>query len=118
MADILDKRPMNAEMTIFKTEVNPDKLNVCIDNILMRVDRFETKFADGQPVNQWISVDDKLPDSDTTVLVWYTADSLFGRFGDYGVTHYRKSSGWSKASLIGDDQAIFYWMPLPEPPQD
>ena len=75
-------------------------------------------FADVQPVDRWISVDDKLPDSDTTVLVWYTADSLFGRFGDYGVTHYRESSGWSKASLIGDDQAIFYWMPLPEPPKE
>lgn len=74
--------------------------------------------ADVQPVDRWISVDDKLPDSDTTVLVWYTADSLFGRFGDYGVTHYRESSGWSKASLIGDDQAIFYWMPLPEPPKE
>ena len=74
--------------------------------------------ADVQLVDRWISVDDKLPDSDTTVLVWYTADSLFGRFGDYGVTHYRESSGWSKATLIGDDQAIFYWMPLPEPPKD
>lgn len=71
-----------------------------------------------QGINQWISVDDKLPDDDITVLVWYTADSLFGRFGDYGVTHYRKSSGWSKASLIGDDQAIFYWMPLPEQPKE
>lgn len=118
MADILDKRPVDAEMSIFKTEVDPNKLNACIDNILMRVDRLETNFADVQSVDRWISVDDKLPDSDITVLVWYTADSLFGRFGDYGVTHYRESTGWSKASLIGDDQAIFYWMPLPEPPQD
>ena len=50
MADILGKRPMNAEMTIFKTEIEPYKLNDCIDNILMRVDRLETKFSDAQPV--------------------------------------------------------------------
>ena len=116
MADILDKRPVDAEMTVFKTEVEPNKLNACIDDILMRLNRLED--TDVRLASQWISVDDKLPDSDTTVLVWYTADSLFGRFGDYGVTHYRKSSGWSKASLIGDDQAIFYWMPLPEPPKE
>ena len=81
-----------------------------------RIDQMPS--TDVQPVDRWISVDDKLPDSDTTVLIWYTADSLFGRFGDYGVTHYRESSGWSKASLIGDNQAIFYWMPLPEPPKE
>lgn len=56
MADILDKRPMDDEMTIFKTEVEPYKLNACIDNILMRVDRLETKFADVQPVKhgRWL----------------------------------------------------------------
>lgn len=50
MADILDRIPMNDEMTIFKTQIEPIKLNACIDNILMRVDRLETKFADVQPV--------------------------------------------------------------------
>ncbi len=46
MADILNKIPVNDEMTIFKTEVEPNKLNACIDNILMRLSRLETKFAD------------------------------------------------------------------------
>lgn len=45
MADILDKRPVDAEMTIFKTEVEPNKLNACIDSILMRLDRLETSMA-------------------------------------------------------------------------
>ena len=52
MADILDKRPVDAEMTIFKIEVEPNKLNACIDNILMRVNRLETKFAGVQPVKR------------------------------------------------------------------
>lgn len=69
MADILDKRPVDAEMTIFKTEVEPNKLNACIDNILMRVDRLETKFADVQPVDRWISVKDSAPEAGVNVLV-------------------------------------------------
>lgn len=50
MADILDKKPVDAEMTIFKTEVEPNKLNACIDNILIRLNRLETKLADKQIV--------------------------------------------------------------------
>ena len=43
-------------MTIFKTEVEPNKLNACIDDILMRLNRLETKLADIQPVKcgRWI----------------------------------------------------------------
>ena len=56
MADILNKIPVNDKMTIFKTEIEPIKLNACIDNILMRVNRLETKFADTQHVKhgRWI----------------------------------------------------------------
>ena len=51
MADILDKRPVDDEMTVFETNVNPYKLNACIDNILMQLDKLETKFTDVQSVN-------------------------------------------------------------------
>ena len=109
------KANLKVETSIFK-KAEYESIIKTIESMIDVVGAVEA--ADVQPVDRWISVDDKLPDSDTTVLVWYTADSLFGRFGDYGVTHYRESSGWSKASLIGDDQAIFYWMPLPEPPKE
>ncbi|MBP5431022.1 DUF551 domain-containing protein [Ruminococcus sp.] len=105
----LEKR--NAELEARIAELEDKHWNEC-----RQIAHYSNEATQG--INQWISVDDKLPDDDITVLVWYTADSLFGRFGDYGVTHYRKSSGWSKASLIGDDQAIFYWMPLPEQPKE
>ena len=117
MADILDKRPVDAEMTIFKTEVEPNKLNTCIDNILMRVDRLETKFADVQPVNQWISCQGKMPEEYKTVLV-YEKDygvmigELEKKFFDTQYFIARKSG------LILRTTEVTHWQPLPEPPKD
>lgn len=119
MADILYKRPMNAEMTIFKAEVNPDKLEACIDDILMRVDRLETKFADVQPVNQWISVKDRLPDESCECL-----GVVDGEVTE--VSYSPKCKGlicvWSMCDADGfkplPDDAVTHWMPLPEPPKD
>ena len=45
MADILDKRPVDAEMTIFKTEVEPNKLNACIDKIISALSAHEKRLS-------------------------------------------------------------------------
>ena len=119
MADILSKRPMDAEMTIFKTEIEPYKLNDCIDNILMRVDRLETKFADTQPVDRWISVKDRLPDESCECL-----GVIDGEVTE--VSYSPKQKGlicvWSMCDADGfkplPDDAVTHWMPLPEPPKD
>ena len=37
MADILDRIPVNDEMTIWETRIDAEKLNYCIDNILKRL---------------------------------------------------------------------------------
>lgn len=122
MADILDKKPINAEMTIFKTEVEPLKLNACIDNILMRLNRLETKFTDIQPDDRWINVNDKLPETNAI-----------------GIAHifaYDKVEGVVKADFLGESANYYYgsnifiisntstqlynvthWQPLPEPPK-
>lgn len=110
MADILYKRPMNAEMTIFKAEVNPDKLDACIDDILMRVDRLEAKFAGIQSVNQWINVKDRLPDEDG----WY----LVCKHNRVRVAEWCKDCWYNESDFPIDDCAITYWQPLPEPPKD
>ena len=119
MADILSKRPMNAEMTIFKTEIEPYKLNDCIDNILMRVNRLETKFADVHPVDRWISVKDRLPDESCECL-----GVVDGEVTE--VSYSPKQKGlicvWSMCDADGfkplPDDAVTHWMPLPEPPKD
>ena len=121
MADILGKRPMNAEMTIFKTEIEPYKLNDCIDNILMRVDRLETKFSDAQPVNQWISCKDKMPEDNTSVLFVYVNENGI-KSVHYGYHRTIKGLGSSWAKPSGGwqycDDDITHWQPLPEPPKD
>ena len=123
MADILDKKPINAEMTIFKTEVEPTKLNACIDNILMRLNRLETKFADIQPVDRWISVNDRLPETNAIGIAHILA--------------YDKYEGVVKADFLGESAnyiggsnifqisntstqlyKVTHWQPLPKPPKD
>lgn len=41
MADILDRIPINDEMTIFETRIDAEKLNYCVDNILKRLATLE-----------------------------------------------------------------------------
>ena len=79
--------------------------------VVMRLE--EMKAADVQPVNQWISVDDKLPEWDKTVLVWYASDTLFGVSEGYGLSWYHGS--WHLNELNGE---IFYWQYLPEKPKE
>lgn len=72
--------------------------------------------SDVQPVNQWISVDDKLPEWDKTVLVWYASDTLFGVSEGYGLSWYHGS--WHLNELNGENIRIFYWQYLPEKPKE
>lgn len=109
MADILDKRPLNDEMTIFKTEVEPYKLNACIDNILMRVDRLETKFADVQLVNRWISCKDEMPPIGCDVIVCYNQGYV--DIGYYGI------SAWFIRGNSFEERVVSHWQPLPELPK-
>ena len=82
--------------------------------VVMRLE--EMKAADVQPVNQWISVDDKLPEWDKTVLVWYASDTLFGVSEGYGLSWYHGS--WRLNELNGENIQIFYWQYLPEKPKE
>ena len=129
MADILDKRPVDAEMTIFKTEVDPNKLNACIDNILMRLDRLETSMA--KTVNQWISVKDRLPEKDGNYLCYLECgavceaafDSTIASegeefpFGEWVGVYNSDTLGFTD-SYWAEYDAITHWMPLPESPKD
>lgn len=71
----------------------------------------EQPAADVQPVNQWISVDDKLPDDCVEVLVYDT---------DCGIVigWYDKEKGDFAADFISLLDAVTHWQPLPEPPKE
>lgn len=64
--------------------------------------------ADVQPVNQWISVNDRLPENAKPCAVVTEDNGL-------GVSRYmgRNRFEWT---LFGE--LVLYWMPLPEPPKD
>ena len=123
MADILDKIPVDDEMTIFKTEVEPYKLNACIDNILMRVDRLETKFADVQLVGRWINVKDKLPDKCDYYLVWFSyicqdVDDEYYR-EDFGKAFYHDDFGWDVKNIDRVHKPkVLYWQQVTPPAKE
>lgn len=75
------------------------------------------KVADVQPVDRWISVDDKLPDTVDDCLVWYSCDTAFGKSKSVGISFCSRDD-WYKQHLNGDNIVVLYWMPLPEPPKD
>lgn len=68
-------------------------------------------FTDGQEQDEWISVVDKHPLYNETVL-FYSKKFNMARMGrvDYGVIVYNGSR-----YLIGED--ITHWRPLPQPPK-
>ena len=78
-------------------------------NVLDVVRRIPT--ADVQPVNQWISVKDRLPENDVEVMLYDT---------DCGIVlgWYDKEIGDFAADFISPLDAVTHWQPLPEKPQD
>lgn len=81
----------------------------------------EIPSADVQPVNQWISVNDRLPDeTETTVLIWIKQ----GKADGIEISDCCHIGYWVKNSKEFCDidwnviNGITHWMPLPEPPKD
>lgn len=72
-------------------------------------------------MNEWISVEERLPESGEEVLIWYS----YFRYGDYnayyqtyGLAHYiEEYKGWYGQDASGTDFKVLYWAPLPKPPE-
>ena len=72
-------------------------------------------------MNKWISIEDRLPDNDSTVLCWYEYRAGDGThegemIQKYGVGYY--FLGWGGEVSRGCDARVIAWMPLPKPPKD
>ena len=68
------------------------------------------------PPNEWVSVEEKLPDFDTPVLV-YVKD-IFDNKGIINITKYTITYNLTN-NWLGYENSSFkitHWMPLPEPP--
>jgi hypothetical protein len=65
-------------------------------------------------VNQWISVEDRLPEDDEPVLACFVGwdDMKFIRVLEY----YSQEKEWEDWNCITHSN-VTHWMPLPQPPQ-
>ena len=91
----------------------------------------DTKVADVQPVNRWISVKDRLPEKDGNYLCYLECgavceaafDSTIASegeefpFGEWVAVYNSDTLGFTD-SYWEEYDAITHWMPLPEPPKD
>ena len=93
-------------------------------SVLNKVERAlsEMPAADVQPVNQWISVKDRLPENNRPVLC-FVIDTT-SKCGTYVIGSCEHSEFFLK---IGDNKRFSFqnmqlkatrWKPLPEPPKD
>lgn len=81
----------------------------------------DTKAADVQPVDRWISVEDRLPDKFEYVLCY--CKTTTGEGNEFMFGAYHNDTWWLKtcrtyATLEQPQMRVLYWMPLPEPPKD
>ena len=78
----------------------------------------EIPAAEVQPINRWISVNDKLPEPEKDVLIWYR-ETWGAGFTSYrfGISRwFSKRKRWYEGCLPKDFEVLF-WHPLPEPPK-
>ena len=79
--------------------------------------------ANVEPINRWISVDERLPESLVDVLCWYEYRAMKGtHVGEmveaYGFGYYNKFFDfWGGEVSNGCDTRVIAWQPLPEPPK-
>lgn len=97
---------------------NPSTEWECIKDMLDSMEVYEA-----EPVNQWISVKDRLPEENTLVLCY--ARSTTGEGNDYFLGALAHGEFWFlKVNDIGHVSCpvlhwkVTHWQPLPEPPKD
>ena len=76
--------------------------------------------ANGVTVNEWISVEEKLPDTDDNVLVICNGEYKNIRFiNAYDLAAYDSDEDeWILDSYPEAVVTVTHWMPLPQPPKE
>lgn len=108
-------------------ELNSSSFGMITSSVLNKAERAisEMPAADVQPVNDWISVKDKLPDDHEGVLVWFEY-FRYGDYNDYNRSFQRYAIGnyVDKTWYINGETAwlqqlqVIAWQKLPEPPKE
>ena len=69
--------------------------------------------------NDWISVKDRLPESEKPVLTFVGyPESMVGFITVSTYYCFDKTPHWQWDGLLRDEQRTLFWMPLPQPPKE
>nr|DAO50917.1 MAG TPA: Protein of unknown function (DUF551) [Caudoviricetes sp.] len=70
------------------------------------------------PQNEWVSVEERLPTDERTVLVFVGyADTMTGFITTSSYFCFDANPHWQWDGLVRDEQRTLFWMPLPAPPK-
>ena len=82
-----------------------------------RVWRGEWKPTEVPYMNEWISVEERLPTDEHPVLVFVGyADTMTGFITTSSYFCFDENPHWQWDGLVRDEQRTLFWMPLPAPP--
>lgn len=93
-----------------------------IDGRKISVNIKEVVETENETADNWISVEDGLPENEDEVLVWYEYfryGSYNRMFRTYGLARYiQRYDMWSGDDLNGTAVKVLRWQPLPKPPKE
>ena len=113
--DMCDQQEKDVLHAVMKCGVEVDREEL-IKALKYDREQYEKGYADGRAdAQKWISVEERLPEAYSTVLVVYK--------DAYGETSVGASILCNYADWIGHGfamarDAVTHWMPLPEPPKE
>lgn len=109
-------------------EIRPIDANALIEWIMPYLHTGDTVEVDtiledirAQPTlsPQWISVEDRLPESEKPVLTFVGyPESMVGFITVSTYYCFDKTPHWQWDGLLRDEQRTLFWMPLPQPPKE
>lgn len=109
-------------------EIRPIDANALIEWIMPYLHTGDTVEVDtiledirAQPTisQQWISVEDRLPESEKPVLTFVGyPESMIGFITVSTYYCFDETPYWQWDGLLRDEQRTLFWMPLPQPPKE